>query len=153
MAMLALEHVASNALDAYTSLTTNIAQISHRCPHIGGSQSVFRPRIVCVAGIEPYIPRASFPVYGQTASESSQARQSPRCRGAEYVWAGRYILNTYPLSIHEPGSRHDPGYELLSVDVTKSVIRARSPRCLEVASAGGEGCKSCMDLGPKVDVI
>ncbi|KAJ7254251.1 hypothetical protein C8J57DRAFT_1076384, partial [Mycena rebaudengoi] len=75
------------------------------------------------------------------------------CNGAEYSWGLGYIFETYPLSIHSPDSRHNPGYELLSVDATKSVIRIRSPRCYLSTPLKDLGCKSCMGLKTEVDVI
>ncbi|KAJ7121698.1 hypothetical protein C8R44DRAFT_877079 [Mycena epipterygia] len=43
--------------------------------------------------------------------------------GSEFIWDLGDILASYPLSIHTQNCRRDPGYQLLGIDLTKSVLR------------------------------
>ncbi|KAJ7936419.1 hypothetical protein B0H13DRAFT_1589586, partial [Mycena leptocephala] len=75
------------------------------------------------------------------------------CHGFEFSWNLDEIFDTYPFSIHRRGSRHDPEYTILSVDAIRAVIRVRATRCQSSVLIPGGGCRSCMGLGPSVDVV
>ncbi|KAJ7828985.1 hypothetical protein B0H13DRAFT_1544188, partial [Mycena leptocephala] len=75
------------------------------------------------------------------------------CLGAEFPWDKPSILDSYPLAIHRPGSRFNPGYNLLSVDLVNSVLRVRSRRCNNNPVSHGTGCSSCLGLGPEINVV
>ncbi|KAJ7814355.1 hypothetical protein B0H14DRAFT_2211196, partial [Mycena olivaceomarginata] len=75
------------------------------------------------------------------------------CTGVTFSWNINWILDSYPFSIHRPGLRINPGYNLLSVDVVASVIRVRSKRCSGSYSGHATCCSSCLNLGPSVNVV
>ncbi|KAJ7925444.1 hypothetical protein B0H13DRAFT_1600490, partial [Mycena leptocephala] len=75
------------------------------------------------------------------------------CTGVNFSWNINWILDSYPFSIHHPGSRINPGYNLLSVDVVASVIRVRSKRCITSCVGNATACSSCLNLGPSVNVV
>ncbi|KAJ7788369.1 hypothetical protein B0H14DRAFT_2398458, partial [Mycena olivaceomarginata] len=75
------------------------------------------------------------------------------CTGVTFSWNINWILDSYPFSIHRPGSRINPGHNLLSVDVVAPVIRVRSKRCNGSYSGHAMCCSSCLNLGPSVNVV
>ncbi|KAJ7861119.1 hypothetical protein B0H14DRAFT_3619975 [Mycena olivaceomarginata] len=88
------------------------------------------------------------------APEASVAQYNTHiCTGVTFSWNINWILDSYPFSIHRPGSRINPGYNLLSVDVVASVIRVRSKRCSGSYSGHATCCSSCLNLGPSVNVV
>ncbi|KAK7007181.1 hypothetical protein R3P38DRAFT_2554025, partial [Favolaschia claudopus] len=74
-----------------------------------------------------------------------------QCQGAEFKWDDGWIADSYPLPIHRPGSRYNPGYHLLSIDLVNANIRVRSKRCSGNTAALETSCSSCLGLGPEVD--
>ncbi|KAJ7703986.1 hypothetical protein B0H17DRAFT_1228185 [Mycena rosella] len=75
------------------------------------------------------------------------------CLGSKYSWPLGTIFDTYPFSIHRPGSRHEPGYIILSVDAIAAVICVRATRCEGTALISGGSCRSCLELGPFIDIV
>ncbi|KAJ6559761.1 hypothetical protein B0H19DRAFT_1069490 [Mycena capillaripes] len=75
------------------------------------------------------------------------------CLGADFTWNIDWILDSYPSTIHRSGSRFNPGYNLLSIDVVKSVLRVRSKRCTGRRGVHGTSCSACLGLGPEIDVV
>lgn len=85
--------------------------------------------------------------------ESISVEKVHVCTGTTFSWNIEWILESYPFSIHRPGSRIDPGYDLLSIDVVASVIRVRSGRCTGSRMGRSAACPSCLGLGPSVNVV
>ncbi|KAK7034124.1 hypothetical protein R3P38DRAFT_3496387 [Favolaschia claudopus] len=75
------------------------------------------------------------------------------CLGVDFSWNLDWIVESYPFAIHGSGSRVNPGYHLLSVDVAASSIRVRSNRCTGSRGANSTGCASCAGLGPSIAVV
>ncbi|KAJ7133839.1 hypothetical protein C8R46DRAFT_923577, partial [Mycena filopes] len=68
------------------------------------------------------------------------------CLGVKFSWNLGDIFDTYPFSIHRPGSTHDPGYIILFVDPIAAVICVRATRCQQAGSNPGGSSRSCMEL-------
>ncbi|KAJ7441171.1 hypothetical protein B0H11DRAFT_2252261 [Mycena galericulata] len=77
----------------------------------------------------------------------------PKCPGAEFPWELDDILDSYPLSIHSRKSRRDPGYTLLSINITTSTIQVRSARCGDSPPADGMACTLCRGLEPSIQAV
>ncbi|KAK7006632.1 hypothetical protein R3P38DRAFT_2355251, partial [Favolaschia claudopus] len=75
------------------------------------------------------------------------------CLGADFTWNYGWVLDSYPSTIHRPGSRFNPGYTLLSVDVTASVLRVRSRYCTGKRGTHHTSCTSCLGLGPDLNAV
>ncbi|KAJ6551098.1 hypothetical protein B0H10DRAFT_1685477, partial [Mycena sp. CBHHK59/15] len=75
------------------------------------------------------------------------------CTGVNFSWTVNWILDSYPFSIHSPGSGIDSGYNLLSIDMIASVIRVRSKCCTGSRVGHAAGCSSCLGLGRSVNVV
>ncbi|KAJ7794797.1 hypothetical protein B0H14DRAFT_2184863, partial [Mycena olivaceomarginata] len=53
-----------------------------------------------------------------------------------------------------PTSRHNPGYNILSVDAITSIIRVRAEHCNRDGAAVPNGsCTACLSLGPYIEVV
>ncbi|KAJ7743351.1 hypothetical protein B0H16DRAFT_1561498 [Mycena metata] len=99
-------------------------------------------------------PAITVPPVPQVSLASPGAFPSPpQCPGSEFIWGLDDILASYPLSIHTRKSRRDPGYSLLSIDVVKSTLRVRSPKCCQFPAAVGKGCTSCTALEPCIEAV
>ncbi|KAJ7027424.1 hypothetical protein C8F04DRAFT_1189552 [Mycena alexandri] len=75
------------------------------------------------------------------------------CLGSTYSWPLGNVFDSYPFSIHRPGSRHEPGYIILSVDANTAMICVRATRCEGTASISGGSCRSCLELGLLIDIV
>ncbi|KAK6967048.1 hypothetical protein R3P38DRAFT_2808315 [Favolaschia claudopus] len=75
-----------------------------------------------------------------------QLVRDEECLGVDFSWKLELMLESYPFVIN-------PGYDLLSVDITTATIRVRSKRCTGSRIAQSTGCPSCTGLGPSVAVV
>ncbi|KAK7033867.1 hypothetical protein R3P38DRAFT_3500041 [Favolaschia claudopus] len=76
------------------------------------------------------------------------------CVGSQFSWNNLgYIFDSYPFTIHDPASRHNPGYDILSVDAVACVFHVRAKRCHGVVSVPYTACPSCLGLGPSIEVV
>ncbi|KAK7025706.1 hypothetical protein R3P38DRAFT_2456808, partial [Favolaschia claudopus] len=76
------------------------------------------------------------------------------CVGSQFSWNNLgYIFDSYPFTIHDPASRHNPGYDILSVDAVACVFHVRAKRCHGVVSVPHTACPSCLGLGPSIEVV
>lgn len=88
-----------------------------------------------------------------SSSTSQPLTESHPCSGKCYLWDIGSPYTTYPFPRHDPQSKQDPGYTLLSVDVNHIYVRSR--RCtMSLPSAGAGGtCSSCAALVPALDLV
>jgi hypothetical protein len=120
------------------------------CLWCAGFLSLIQVRTDLRADVTPFLS----PITPHAPGSSPLGYDDMRaCTGVAFSWNIHWILNSYPFSIHRPGSRIDPGYNLLSVDVVASVIRVRSKRCTGSHASHAAGCVSCLGLGPAVNVV
>lgn len=75
------------------------------------------------------------------------------CPGFKYSWDLGNIFDTYPFSIHRPGSQHDPGYIIPFADPIAAAICVRATHCERTALILGGSCRSRMGLGPCIDSV
>ncbi|KAJ6609771.1 hypothetical protein B0H10DRAFT_1693072, partial [Mycena sp. CBHHK59/15] len=75
------------------------------------------------------------------------------CVGAYFKWDVGSLFKTYPFIIHDPTSRHQPGYTLLSADFVTSIIQVRSPVCSGFGSTPGGCCDACRALESSIEIV
>jgi len=91
----------------------------------------------------------------QSVSSASllDSSESRRCPGALLQWNMGSFFDTYPLSLHSPGSPHNPGYCLSSVSEDGTNVHIRANRCKGEASSWGQPCIMCSGLSVFVDIV
>ncbi|KAJ7699599.1 hypothetical protein B0H17DRAFT_1129209 [Mycena rosella] len=78
--------------------------------------------------------------------------QPGECPGAFFKWEVGSLFATYPFTIHEPGSRSNPGYSLESVDFVSCIMRVRAPDCFRSTIMHGY-CNACSNLDSSISKV
>jgi hypothetical protein len=80
---------------------------------------------------------------------------STLCEGFSYHWSLGTTCRIYSLPLHDPSCRTKPGFTLLFIDPSSSIIHVRALTCQGSSSAGSKSCLSCQDetLTKRVKVV
>jgi hypothetical protein len=75
------------------------------------------------------------------------------CGGAYFKWDVGSLFKTYPFIIHDPTSRHQARYTLLSADFVTSIIRVHSLECSKSVSRTGGCCDACQTVDSAINIV
>lgn len=78
---------------------------------------------------------------------------SPKFQGQHVSWQLGSPFATYPFIFHDADSRFSPGYDLLSLEGTSSVLQIRANGCMGTTSNRSMACDACQKAVRLVETV